>query len=104
MNDVLYKTEFIYFLSKSVVTIWKRLGHLLSVSDSELDVINFNEEDDVEKAYQMLCTWRNQQPFPQLKDVTNALDKEGRTDLIKQIEGYASINTLKFVAINLIII
>ena len=92
MNDILDNSELLLQLKNKIGKDWMNLGRFLLVNANELDVIHAENNDSEEKAYRMLCSWKNQQKFPTLNALASAIYKINRTDLIRIMEKFSSIN------------
>ena len=93
MGDILDNSELLLQLKMEIGKDWMNLGCFLLVNVNELDIIDAENNDDLEeKAYRMLCTWKNQQKFPKLNALANAIYKINRKDLIKMMEKFSSTN------------
>ena len=80
MDDTLDNSELLLQFGMKVGEDWCILGHFLSVKDHKLDV----EYNDLkEKAHRMLCAWKNQQKYPTLGALANAIYKINRADLMR---------------------
>ena len=79
-------------LGKMVGKDWQNLGFFLLVSDNELNAIESGYSDMEEKAHRMFCAWKNQQNFPTLNVLANAIYKINRIDLITVLKQFSSTN------------
>ena len=87
MDDTLDNSELLLQFGMKVGEDWCILGHFLSVKDHKLDV----EYNDLkEKAHRMLCAWKNQQKYPTLGALANAIYKINRADLMRVLEKFSS--------------
>ena len=94
VSDILDNSELLLQLKMKIGKDWQILGHFLSVKDHELDVIDVENNDDLkEKAHRMLCAWKNQQKYPSLGALANAIYKINRVDLIGVLEKFSSKNS-----------
>ena len=89
---ILDNSELLLHLKKKVGKDWLDLGRFLLVSNNELDVIDADYDGLEEKTYRMLCLWKNQQKFPTLNALANAIYKINRIDLIRVMEKFSSKN------------
>ena len=92
MGDSLDNSELLLQLKMKIGKDWMNLGRFLSVKDNELDAIDADYSDMEEKAYRMLCAWKNQQEVPTLGALAKAIYKINRKDLIKVVEKFSSTN------------
>ena len=92
MCDILDNSELLLQLKMKIGKDWMNLGRFLSVKDNELDAIDADHNDMEEKAYRMLCAWRNQQEVPTLNALAKAIYKIKRDDLISVLEQFSSTN------------
>ena len=91
-KDILDNSEILLQLERKLGKDWQKLGRFLSVRDNELDAIDADYYDMEEKAHRMFCAWKNQQKFPTLNALTNAIHKIKRIDLIRVMEKFSSTN------------
>ena len=96
IDEILYNSGFMLMLSKKIGEDWLDLGRFLSVEDSALDIIDHEQRTLCEKAYRMLCQWRNQQKFPTLNVLAKGLNLAKRVDLINMINENTSMTSLVF--------
>ena len=92
MCDILDNSELLLQLKMKIGKDWMNLGRFLSVKDNELDAIDADYSDMEEKAYRMLCAWKNQQKVPTLNALAKAIYKIKRDDLISVLEQLSSTN------------
>ena len=90
MGDTLDNLELLLQLGMKVGEDWCILGRFLSVKDHKLDVIDVEYNDLKEKAQRMLWPWKNQQKYPTLGALANAIYKIKRADLIRVLEKFSS--------------
>ena len=93
MDDILNDSTFMMLLSKKIEPDWLELGRFLSIKDSVLDIIDHEQTKVTEKAYRMLCEWRDQQKFPTLDILARGLYQAEKLDLIKWLEELTSMTS-----------
>ena len=92
MGDILDNSELLLQLEKKVGKDWLGLGHFLSVSNNELDVIDADDDGLKEEAYRRLCLW-TEQMYPTSGALANAIYKINRVELIGVLEKFSSKNS-----------
>ena len=90
MGHTLDNSELLLQLGMKVGEDWCILGRFLTVKDHKLDVTDVEYNDLKEKAHRMLCMWENQQKYPTLGALANAIYKINRADLIRVLEKFSS--------------
>ncbi|XP_047146095.1 uncharacterized protein LOC105844859 isoform X1 [Hydra vulgaris] len=81
-NNPLFLNE----LSKIIGQDWKILGRRLSISDTDLEIIDYNNENIRIKAYEMFTKFLNKRIT--FDDIRNSLLSEKKIDLVKEIDSF----------------
>ena len=107
MSDLLNDPNFLVLLSKDIVNEWKTVGRYLFIEEVVLETIERLHARLTlhEMPYQMLLSWKKENPKRTIEDLKSALKNSKRNDLVIKItqnygKSFTMLSLFWFVMLN----